>query len=233
MKKKLAIFDIDGTIFRKNLHFELLDELVYMKIFKKKVRDELVKVYGHWLDNEGTYESYRNKLVKLYEQNIKDCDQEDIIKAARKVAGFNAKRTYIYAKKQIKRLGNDHIMLAISGSPVEIVKEYARIFKFDAFFGSVYEIDKGKIYTGKAIFEPTIDKGEVVRQFVAENDISLENSFGMGDTESDAKFLQLVDNPVAFNPNLNLLKIARKKKWKIVVEKKDVIYEYPVSSIKY
>lgn len=225
MKKKLAIFDIDGTIFRKNLHFELLDELVYMGIFQKEIRFELIKVYGHWLDNEGTYESYRNRLVGLYEQNIGGCDQEDIIRAAKKVASFNAKRIYIYAKKQLNALRKDHVMLAISGSPIEIVKEYAKIFKFDAFFGSVYEIDKNKIYTGKTIFEPTVDKGDVVRQFVAENDISLEKSFGVGDTESDAKFLQLVDNPVAFNPNLNLLKIARKKKWKVVVEKKDVIYE--------
>lgn len=225
MKKKLAVFDIDGTIFRKNLHFELLDELVYMGIFKKEIRSELVKAYGHWLDNEGTYESYRNKLVRLYEQNIGGCDQQDILKAANKVANFNAKRIYIHAKKQMETLRKDHIMLAISGSPVEIAKQYAKILKFDAVFGSVYEIDKGKIYTGRTIFEPTLDKGDVVRQFVAENDISLQNSFGMGDTESDAKFLKMVDNPVAFNPNLNLLKIARKKKWKVVVEKKDVIYE--------
>jgi hypothetical protein len=26
-KRELAVFDIDGTIFRKNFHFELLDEL--------------------------------------------------------------------------------------------------------------------------------------------------------------------------------------------------------------
>ena len=41
-KKKLAIFDIDGTIFRKNLAFELLNELAWMKIFPKSVRDELI-----------------------------------------------------------------------------------------------------------------------------------------------------------------------------------------------
>jgi HAD superfamily hydrolase (TIGR01490 family) len=225
-KQKIAIFDIDGTIFRRNLHFELLDELAHNGIFDMEVRNELVRVYGHWLNNEGTYEAYRNRLVDLYAFNIKGCNQEEIIDAAKKVAHFHAKRIYIYAKKLLEILKNDYILVAISGSPIEIVKEYARLFKFDAYFGSVYEIDKNKIYTGRTIFEPTHDKGAVVKQYVAENDIALKNSFGIGDTESDASFLELVDNPVAFNPNKNLKNIAEKQGWKIVVEKKDVIYEF-------
>ncbi|MEA2006868.1 MAG: HAD-IB family phosphatase [Patescibacteria group bacterium] len=224
-KNKLAIFDIDGTIFRKNLHFELIDELVYMGIFEKDVRRELVKLYGHWLDHEGTYDAYRDKLVELYEKHIKDCKQEDIEKASKMVAQFNAKRVYIFAKKQIERLSNDHVMLVISGSPIEIVAQYADIFKFDAHYGSVYEIDKKGIYTGETIFEPTKNKGLVVKQFVAENNIILGGSIGLGDTESDASFLELVDEPIAFNPNQNLKKISEKNGWKIVVEKKDVIYE--------
>ncbi|MCX6761467.1 MAG: HAD-IB family phosphatase [Candidatus Moranbacteria bacterium] len=224
-KKKLAVFDIDGTIFRKNLAFELLNELSWMKIFPKIVRNELIGLYGHWLDNEGTYEAYRKKLVELYEKNIAGKSQEDIMKAAKIVAEFNIKRTYIFAKKLIEEMRSDHVMLVISGSPIEIVKEYAEIFGFDAYFGSVYEIDKNKIYTGRTIFEPTHDKGSVVKQFVAENDISLVDSFGMGDTQSDASFLELVDRPIAFNPDLNLRKIAEKNQWRIVVEKKDVIYE--------
>lgn len=224
-KKKIAIFDIDGTIFRRNLHFELLNELAYLDIFSHKVREELVHLYGQWLNNEDTYEHYRDKLVELYGCHIKGCDQEAIISASRKVAHFHSKRIYVYAKKILLKLRKDHFLLAISGSPIEIVREYAKIFNFDAFYGSVYEIDKNKVYTGNTIFEPTRDKGAVVKQFVAENDIALKDSFGMGDTESDARFLELVDNPVAFNPNLNLLRIAKKFKWKIIVEKKDVIYE--------
>lgn len=224
-KHKLAIFDIDGTIFRKNLHFELIDELVYMKIFEKDVRRELVQLYGHWLDHEGTYEAYRDKLVKLYEQHIKGCKQEDIVEASKIVAKFNAKRVYIFAKKKIEELSEDHLMLVISGSPIEIVAQYAKIFKFDAHYGSVYEIDKKGVYTGNAIFEPTLNKGAVVKQFVAENNITLGGSIGIGDTESDASFLDLVDQPIAFNPNMNLKRISEKRKWKIVVEKKDVIYE--------
>lgn len=224
-KKKLAVFDIDGTIFRKNLHFELINELVFAGVFRKEVKNELQKLYGHWLNHEGTYEAYRNKLVSLYEEHIKGCKQSDIVYASKKVAQFHAKRIYIFANRMIKRMRKNHTMLIISGSPSEIVGEYADIFNFDAHYGSVYELDNCKKYTGNVIFEPTIDKGAVVRQFIAENNIGLEDSFGIGDTESDAKFLELVDNPIAFNPNMNLRKIAKERNWQVVVEKKDIIYE--------
>ncbi len=224
-KNKLAIFDIDGTIFRKNLHFELINELVYGGVFRKEVKAELQNFYGNWLDNEGTYEAYRNKLVSLYEENIKGCKKSDIVSASKNVANFHAKRIYIFAKKMIEKMRKNHTMLIISGSPSEIVEEYANIFNFDAHYGTVYGLDDGMKYTGKATFEPTIDKGLVVKQFVAEHELTLNDSFGIGDTESDAKFLELVDNPIAFNPNMNLRKIAEKEKWQIVVEKKDVIYE--------
>jgi HAD superfamily phosphoserine phosphatase-like hydrolase len=224
-KKKLAIFDIDGTIFRKNLHFELLDELVYMKILDKSVRRDLVKAYGHWLNHEGTYEEYRDKLVSLYGINIKGCKEADIVEASKTVARFNSKRTYIFSLDLIRKLSPDHVMLVISGSPMEIVREYASIFKFDAYYGSVYETDDNGVYTGKAVFEPTRNKGSVVMQYAAENGLTLKNSVGIGDTESDASFLGLVDEPIAFNPNINLKQIAEKNSWRIVVEKKDVIYE--------
>ena len=89
----------------------------------------------------------------------------------------------------------------------------------------MYELDGNGFYTGKAMFEPTIHKGHVAKQYAAENNLIFDGSYGIGDTESDAKFLELVANPIAFNPNKNLKEIAEKEKWRVVVEKKDVIYE--------
>jgi HAD superfamily hydrolase (TIGR01490 family) len=225
-KKKIAIFDIDGTIFRKNLGFELIDELAWLKVFKREIRKTLIKLYTRWLDHEGTYEEYRLALVDLYEKNLKGCHKEDILRASQVVVPFYKNRTYIFANQLIEKLRKEkYHIIAISGSPIEIVEEYNKYLKFDAVFGSVYEIDKNGCYTGKTIFEPTVHKGHVAKQYIAENNLTLKDSYGLGDTESDAKFLSIVDNPIAFNPNSNLRAIAQKEGWRIVVEKKDVIYE--------
>jgi HAD superfamily hydrolase (TIGR01490 family) len=226
MKNKIAVFDIDGTIFRKNLAFELINELVWMKVFKREVREELVRLYTSWLDHKGTYEEYRKALVKLYVENIKGCSKNQIMEASKIVVPFFKDRTYIFTDNLIAELKKKgYHIIAVSGSPSEIVEEYNKYLKFDAVFGSVYETDDRGIYTGEESFVPTVHKGHVVRQYAAENKLTLEGSYGVGDTESDEKFLEIVDNPIAFNPNLNLKKIAESKGWRIVVEKKDVIYE--------
>ena len=104
IQRKLAIFDIDGTIFRKNLSFELINELSWMKIFKKTVRKDLVKHYSDWLDHKGTYEEYRKALVELYDDNIKGCRKEDIVKASQIVVPFYQNRVYIFATDLIEKL---------------------------------------------------------------------------------------------------------------------------------
>jgi len=226
-KRKIAIFDIDGTIFRKNLHFELINELVWMKVFPRQVRNDLTRLYTNWLEHEGTYEDYRLALVALYNKHITGKKKEDIIRASRIVVPFHKNRTYVFAENLIKKIKKEGFcIVAISGSPLEIVDEFNKEhLKFDKVFGSMYEIDEDGNYTGKIEFEPTRDKGQVLRQYVFENNLTLKGSYGVGDTESDASFLELVDNPITFNPNYNLKSIAEEKSWKIVVEKKDVIYD--------
>ena len=225
-QNKIAVFDIDGTIFRKNLHFELIDELAWLDVFPKKVRNRLVTLYTGWLTHRGTYEQYRQAIVDLYSFYIKGCRKEDVVKASKIVIPFYAHRTYVFTETLIQKLKKEkYYIIAISGSPLEIVEEYNRNhLKFDAVFGSVYEIDDKGFYTGKATFEPTKHKGALLKQYVFENKLTFQGSYGIGDTESDASFLDIVENPIAFNPNHNLKEIAEKKKWSIVVEKKDVIY---------
>ena len=225
-RKKIAVFDIDGTIFRKNLAFELIDELTWLKVFPKNVRDQLTTLYSRWLEHKGTYEDYRKALIEVYLKNLKGCRKEDIIKASQIVVPFHRDRTYIFANQLIEKLKKDkYHIIAVSGSPLEVVKEYNKYLKFDEAFGTIYETDDNNIYSGKITFEPTRDKGQVVAQYVAEHSLTFDDSYGVGDTESDAKFLEIVENPIAFNPNYNLKKIAEEKNWKIVVEKKDVIYK--------
>lgn len=226
-KKRLAIFDIDGTIFRKNLHFELINELSWMKIFPKTVRSELTAVYQGWLTHEGTYEDYRKALVRLYSEHIKGCLEEDVLRASRIVVPFHARRTYLFAEALIKKLREENYhLLAISGSPSEVVEEYNNHYlKFDRAIGSVYAVNTEGRYTGIASFEPSRNKAEVVKNYITEQDLVLEGSYGVGDTESDSSFLKIVENPIAFNPNQNLKKVAEAEGWKIVIENKDVIYE--------
>ncbi len=222
----LAIFDIDGTIFRKNLHFELINQLVLMGVFPDKVRHKLIGLYSDWLEHEGTYGQYRDALVSLYAENIEGVSTDTVTIASQRMIEFHKKRTYIFAERLIKHLREKgYYIISVSGSPVEAVKEYNRAhLKFDEVFGTVYESVNG-VYTGREQSVPVINKGKFVANYMRENNFSKEDSYGVGDTESDASFLKLVSHPIAFNPDNELKLIAEQNNWKIKVERKDVVYD--------
>jgi hypothetical protein len=72
--------------------------------------------------------------------------------------------------------------------------------------------------SGKLSFEVEYKEGG------CSQDIEWTNFFDQV-LEGDIPMLELVENPICFNPNAQLYRIAKLNKWKIIVERKDVIYE--------
>ena len=224
-KTKLAIFDIDGTIFRSSLVIELSHALVVAGIFPVAARKEISKEYLAWLNRKGSYEAYINKVVKIYAKYIAGKKFTIVNKIARQVIAYQKDRVYRYTRDLIKRLKHQkYFLVAISGSPSYIVAKYAKTIGFDLFFGTELEIINGK-FTGKtASLDSAYNKAKIVKDLAAKYQANLKQSIAVGDTETDVPMLKLVGLPIAFNPNLQLAKAAKKAGWKIVVERKDVMY---------
>ena len=70
-----------------------------------------------------------------------------------------------------------------------------------------------------------LNKAAILKRAVEKEGLTLAHSIGVGDTESDIPFLEMVAQPICFNPNMNLYRYAKRMKWKVVVERKDVVYE--------
>ena len=120
-----------------------------------------------------------------------------------------------------------YFLFAISGSPGHILTSFAKDMGFDKYLGGYYEVVDGE-FTGKQPFgNPSYDKKKTLTDFLEKSPekFDLKNSIGVGDTESDISFLEMMGSPIAFNPNRKLAEHARKKGWRIVVERKDVIYQ--------
>ncbi len=224
-KKSIAVFDIDGTIYRNSLMTQLHFALVRQGIFPASAAHDVQKHYSTWLDRRGPYVNYLMSIVRAYEKYIKGARQETIINISKKLMAEQRHRVYVYTRDLIHELRNSHILVAISGSPIEIVREFNCYWKFDHVFGKAMEVDSYGRYTGRTVVEPVYGKREMLETFIDAHHISLDNSIAVGDTESDIPMLSIVEDPICFNPNQPLYETAKKKKWKIVVERKDVIYE--------
>ena len=225
-KKKLAVFDIDGTIFRSSLLFELVESLVDNKIFPAATRAYYLESRDKWLDRQGSYDDFIWGVVLAYRAMIKGVRRSEIWKVAEGVIELQKRRTYRYTRDLVKKLSKTHYLLAISHSPYEVVAPFAKSLGFDKVYAQVYEVDKRVRFTGTILYQDIIlNKDKTLLRAVERNNLTLAGAVGVGDTESDIPFLKMVKYPIAFNPSRRLYKEALKRGWKIVVERKDVIYE--------
>jgi len=226
--KKLAVFDIDGTLFRSSLLIELTNSLVEKKIFPEDALEEIEDDYINWLNREAGYENYIRKVVDAYEKYIVGCKEYEVEKTVEEVLTKERKKLYRYTRDLIQKLKKEkYFLFAISGSPGHIITSFAKDIGFDKYLGGYYEVVDGKFTGVQPYGNPAHDKKKTLQSFLDKSEIvfDIKNSIGVGDTESDISFLEMLGNPIAFNPNRKLAEHAKKNNWKIIVERKDVIYE--------
>ncbi|MBI2552239.1 HAD family phosphatase [Candidatus Uhrbacteria bacterium] len=225
-KRKLAVFDVDGTIFRSSLTRRLFSYLVNEGIFPARARAEVEPYLRAWLNRKGTYDAYLEKLVKVFICHIKGKRQADVRRISRDVVAAEKSHVYRFTRDLIEKLRKkNYFLVAISGSPFEIVRWYNRFLRFDRTYGWVLETDARRRYTGKARYTYSVfDKEFLVKHVVKKYNLTLSGSVAVGDSESDISMLKLAVRAIAFNPSRGLYQAAKKKGWEIVVERKDVVY---------
>jgi HAD superfamily phosphoserine phosphatase-like hydrolase len=247
MKKvKIGVFDIDGTIFRSSLLIELVRGLVRSGIFPKKANHEMEADYLAWLNRVGDYDNYLGRVIRIYDKYIFGKKFNKVEAVAWEVMDVEKDKTYRFTRDLITDLKNkDYHLVAISGSPSYMVDKFAFHMGFDVSFGAVTEVRKGvftKYYiekdfkTGQDIYIPIKQRGKVLnfsrkdillKKYLASRNIKVDwdNSIAVGDSGNDIAMLKLVGHPIAFNPDDVLVKESRKNNWRVVVERKNVVYD--------
>ncbi|MCH7529708.1 HAD family phosphatase [Patescibacteria group bacterium] len=226
-KRKVAIFDIDGTIFRSSLLIELLNALIEAELFPKEARALYEKEYNKWLNRKGSYEDYVEAFVAAFMIHLKGVYYGDFADAAEKMIALHKDRVYRYTSDLIKDLKKkNYYLLAISQSPKTALDGFCKHLGFDKVYGRIYELGPEECFTGEIVDLHLIaNKANIVKRAVEKEKLTLKDSIGVGDTEGDISFLEMVETPICFNPNAMLYKHSKRMKWKVVIERKDVIYE--------
>ena len=226
-KQKVAFFDIDGTLFRWSLFIEYVNALINVGVLPKNMHLEFQDKYERWLNREGTFQDYIDAMVASFNKNIIGVRVNDFIDVTRDALEAKRKRVYRYTRDLIRDLKDDgYFVVAISHSAKIALDLFTESYGFDKVYGVMLEIEDG-VFTGEILNKAQIfDKGKIVERVFNQEDLNLtkQDSIAVGDTHSDISMLEAVDKPIAFNPNKILYNEAKKRKWDIVVERKDVIY---------
>lgn len=239
MKNTAAFFDIDGTISREGLISEMFKKMIkYELIDNSKWYNEVEPAFTRWDKRVGDYDDYLQKMVDIYTETVKDTDSFHIAYIAKKVIEQKGDRVYPYTRDKIKwHKAQGHLVIAISGSPIELVREMSVKYGMDDYRGTIYQVDDHGIYNGE--ITPMWDaksKHKAVLQIAETYNIDLSVSYAYGDTNGDFAMLKLVGNPFVINPTRELLTNIRKDrslsdKISIIVERKDVTYRMNVNQL--
>lgn len=225
--RRVAVFDVDGTIFRSSLLIQLVDTLVARGDFPPETRDVYEREHQKWLDREGDYEAYIEAVVRAFRAHLKGLPYASLVEAGEQMVDVQWKRTYRYTRDLLKDLKTqEYFLLAVSHSPKTVLDKFCPRLGFDKTYGIIYETGPQDLFTGTILEEHLIyNKANIVKRAVEKEGLALAGSVGVGDTESDISFLELVETPVCFNPNMKLYKHAQLMGWSVKVERKDVVYD--------
>ncbi len=226
-KRPVAVFDIDGTIFRSSLLLELVERLIEKGIFPPYTRNVYEEDRLKWLDREGDYQKYILSVVTAFELQIKGMPFADVADVAGEIIEEQRNRVYRYTRDYIKKLKDEgYFLLAISHSPKFIVDGFGYETGIDKTYGVFYTTGASNQFTGDMEDRDLImNKSAVLQRALRKENLTLEGSVIVGDTESDIPMLEMATTPIAFNPNQKLYTHAKRRGWRVVVERKDVVYE--------
>lgn len=226
MTRKFAAFDIDGTLLRWQLFHTIVREVAEATGIKPPEYLEAQRLFADWKRraNPQAFAEYEHAVVMAWFAMIENTSVEQYNQGVETAFAQQKDYIYTYTRDLLTQLREQgYYTIAISGSHQEVVDKMREQYGFDYAIGARYGMQDGK-FTGERT-TPITDKGAVLRQVVAEQDLDWRDSYAVGDSGGDAKMLELVTHPIAFNPDQRLLDIALESGWSVVIERKNVVYQ--------
>lgn len=225
MAQKFAVFDIDGTVIRWQLYHAVVGELVRRGALDAAAGEKIRQARKTWKRraHSESFLAYETVLVDSYISALKNLKVEDYLAAVDAVFEKYKDQVYTYTRDLIEQLkAEDYLLFAVTASQREVVEKLAGNYGFDDFVAAEFEQKDGK-FTG--VYEsPFHDKAGALKQLMDRHGVTAAGSIGIGDSGSDVQMLELVEKPIAFNPNQGLFKEAEKQGWKVVIERKNMVY---------
>lgn len=223
-KQKFAVFDVDGTIARTGLFFQVIDELIAAGHLPRESRSELDKKLELYRNrkHDNAYGDYVQAMVDVLFSNLRTLKVTDYRMAVDRVIKRTKQATYVYTRDLARQLKADgYFLIALSGSEMYSVQEFTKHFGFDLAVGETYHEVNGK-FSGE-IEDVAHSKYERLHKIIQECNLDTKGSVGVGDTRGDIGIFEHVETPIVFNPEKFLFDYAKEQGWKIVIERKNTV----------
>ena len=216
-KKTVAFFDVDGTLLKSTIvHYYIwmrsvkvprLLRLMWLVGFLPKI------VYYLILDRIS-----RTRFNQVFYRNYRGMDAAEVKRSSAEMfETYLRPKIFSEAIAQIQEHQEQGMaVVLVTGSLDFIVQPIADYLAVDTVLAPQLQERNGQ-FTGELTTTPLIGerKAEVMREFAAQREISLKDSYAYGDSQSDLPMLECVGNPVVVNPGKALRQKALDSDWEL------------------
>jgi len=211
---KLAIFDVDGTLFDGNLGIEFLKVLIRKGLFDKDIGQKIFVLNEKYKEGKIEKSILIDKIYKLYAVGMTNQKTSEVIPASLETWKGVSGNLFDFVKPLVKFLKEKGFeIILLSGSPIEMIKILAKKLEIYKTVAGMLEIKDG-VYTGNIISYPgsSEQKVEALGKLVRDEkiDVDWKNSIGMGDNERELGIFKKVGMPFALEPNEKLTNEAKR-----------------------
>ena len=225
MEKAVAVFDLEGTLFKQSSYF-----MYEIRNSRKRGIISKVKVATFYISLMMIFICYKMHLVsELAMRTITIKRMAALLKASAEID--IAQRARVFANKytdlvrpEISRVLKDHktkghTTILFSGMLQPYIEAVKQELGIDIAIGTELEIKDG-YYTGQLTSVPCFGerRAQALSELINKLDykINLGESFAYGDAIFDRFFMGMVGNPVAVHPDKKLAEYAKGHGWSVV-----------------
>lgn len=212
----LAIFDLDNTLLSGDSDY-LWGEFL--------VEQNIVDAISYQQANHDFYDQYLAGTMDIFEfsafqfKPLAENSTDDLFRwreqyLAEKIAPIilDAARNLI---KEHQQKGDT--LLIITATNSFITAPIAEQLNIPNLIATEAEMIDGK-YTGQVLGTPSYQQGKVLRlnEWLLTHKQDLDDSYFYSDSHNDLPLLELVEHPIAVDPDEKLLAVAKQKNWEVI-----------------
>ena len=212
----LAIFDLDNTLIADDSDFLWGQFLVDRGIVDKDYYEQANnKFYDDYKQGKLDIVEFLNfSLAPLAAHDATELYQwrEEFVETLIKPITLNAAHDLV----EKHRAAGDTLMV-ITATNRFVTEPIVKLYGIEHLLATTPELKNGQ-YTGKFIDTPCFQNGKVkqLHDWLTDSMHSLSGSFFYSDSHNDLPLLNLVDNPIAVDPDDTLRAAAEKADWPII-----------------
>jgi phosphoserine phosphatase len=212
---RVAILDVDGTLFPGSIGLCLLDAIVKRGMCDAARADAVYESVARHRKGVTSYDEMARTATAAYASLLRGLPQAAVTSVAAEVWSQERERLFPFVRPLIRVLSSaGFVPMVMSSSPSEIIAWLAADLGVENYRGAQFTAVDG-LFVGSTdvTLGESDSKLRLLKASFPEGSLDLDGSFAMGNSPNDIGLLSRVGHPVAFEPDLPVRALAAERGW--------------------